>query len=378
MFGLGRFQNLADDRRARATLVGLIIASLIVGASATYTVRSGDTLSEIAKSHGTSVSALATANKLRDPDLIRVGQVLTLPGDSSQKTHKVRFGETLGEIVAKHGVSVAALVKANGLKNANVIRVGQVLDIPGSTGATPTAPPATTVTHTVRSGETLSEIAARYKTTVAAIVKLNNISNPALIVAGTKLVISGSGSAETKTHTVRSGETLGSIAIKYGTTASALAKLNKLTNPNSIRVGQKLEVPATGTSTPSSTFTCPVPGSRFVNDYGYIKPDGRFHQGIDLFAKRGTQVRAPVSGRVEAVNGTLGGLQFWLHGDDGNLYIGTHLSAFGLVGQVPAGAVIGAVGDSGNALGAPPHLHFEILVNGKATNPYPKLAQSCR
>jgi murein DD-endopeptidase MepM/ murein hydrolase activator NlpD len=114
-----------------------------------------------------------------------------------------------------------------------------------------------------------------------------------------------------------------------------------------------------------------------VNDYGVEKPDGRFHQGIDMFAPRGTSVYAPVSGTLEAINGDRGGLQFWLTGDDGNLYIGTHLQGFGLVGHVKQGDVIGSVGDTGDAIGGPTHLHFELLVKGEATNPYNTLRNAC-
>ena len=61
---------------------------------------------------------------------------------------------------------------------------------------------------------------------------------------------------------------------------------------------------------------------------------------------------------------------------DGRTYIGTHLDGFALAGDVPAGAVMGYVGDSGNAVGSDPHLHFEILVDGAPINPYPILSEN--
>jgi murein DD-endopeptidase MepM/ murein hydrolase activator NlpD len=97
-----------------------------------------------------------------------------------------------------------------------------------------------------------------------------------------------------------------------------------------------------------------------------------------LFARYGSEVRAPVSGSVELVDGTLGGLQFNLHGSDGVEYLGSHLDAAGKTGQVAAGDVIGYVGNSGNAQGTNPHLHFGMYIDGLAINPYPTLkANDC-
>src|SRR5690606_30592767 len=102
-------------------------------------------------------------------------------------------------------------------------------------------------THVVRSGDTLGSIAQRNGTTVQALVEANGIANPNLIVAGTTLKIpgaggSGSGSASAGSHTVKAGDTLASIAARYGTTVSALASANGITNPNLIVVGRSLQL----------------------------------------------------------------------------------------------------------------------------------------
>ena len=176
----------------------------------------------------------------------------------------------------------------------------------------------------------------------------------------------------TTVHVIAAGETLAKIAARYSTTVNRLVELNNIANPNLIRAGQRLTVAGGG-------FQCPVPGARFFNDWGFPRSGGRYHQGNDLFAPGGSPVLAPVSGRVEQIDGTVGGLQFWLYGDDGNLYIGTHMSAHGASGQVAAGEVVGRVGDSGNARGSSPHLHFEVMIDGKENiNPFPLLAQACR
>lgn len=108
--------------------------------------------------------------------------------------------------------------------------------------AKPIQSTSTTVgTHTVRSGETLSLIAQRYNTTVKAIAYLNNLSNPNLIRVGQQLKIPGL--AKPIIHTVRSGETLSHISNRYNTTVQAIVNANNISNPNLIRVGQKLNIP---------------------------------------------------------------------------------------------------------------------------------------
>lgn len=122
---------------------------------------------------------------------------------------------------------------------------------------------------------------------------------------------------------------------------------------------------------------CPVAGATtFVDSWGDPRPGGRLHQGVDMMAVNGTPVVAPVSGVVEHRGNSLGGLSYHLNGDDGHYYYGTHLSAYGQGGHVPAGTVIGYVGESGNA--STPHLHFEIHpYGGSAINPYPSVRAVC-
>jgi murein DD-endopeptidase MepM/ murein hydrolase activator NlpD len=129
-----------------------------------------------------------------------------------------------------------------------------------------------------------------------------------------------------------------------------------------------------------SGFLCPVQGAvSFVDSWGAPRSGGRRHQGVDMMARTGTPTVAPVSGTVSHRGSSLGGLSWYVNGDDGNLYYGTHLSAYANegAGHVQAGTVIGYVGDSGNAAGTP-HLHFEIRPGGgAAVNPYPTVRAAC-
>jgi murein DD-endopeptidase MepM/ murein hydrolase activator NlpD len=135
--------------------------------------------------------------------------------------------------------------------------------------------------------------------------------------------------------------------------------------------------PQPGT-TPSGSWTCPVQGPHsFSNDYGAPRGGGSTHEGNDILAARGTKVVANVAGTVQQHPNNLGGLAYYLHGDDGKEYYGAHLDSYGVSGRVAIGTVIGYVGNSGDASGGPTHLHFEIHEGGVAVNPYPTLVKYC-
>ncbi len=110
--------------------------------------------------------------------------------------------------------------------------------LPDST-TVPDKPSAAIQTHVVQYGETLSSIATKYGTTYQALASLNGLSNPNMIYAGQVLKMNGTAST-TRTYTVRSGDNLSSIASRLGTTYQALAQRNGLSNPNLIYPGQVL------------------------------------------------------------------------------------------------------------------------------------------
>jgi len=311
---------------------------------------------------------------------------LVVAGGAATGSHTIQRGETLSEIARDHGVTIQGLAAANGIENPDRIREGQKLTIPGKGGGGgATANPAR---HVVKPGESLAAIAKKYGTTVQALAKANGITNPNRIYAGAALLLQANApagpamqpiAATSTLHVVRSGETLGAIAKKYGTTVGAIARTNGISNPNRIQSGDKLKI--TGGGGGGGGWQCPVPGARFMNDWGFARSGGRFHEGNDLMAPRMTPVRAPVGGTVKQVSGNIGGLQFHLAGDDGVWYIGSHLDRFGEGGRVSAGTVIGYVGTSGNARGGAPHLHFEMHPGGRnapAKNPFPTLEAACR
>ncbi|WP_156112689.1 LysM peptidoglycan-binding domain-containing protein, partial [Halobacillus sp. BBL2006] len=157
------------------------ILNLTPSSGRTYTVKPGDTLYRIALNNQVKVSELASVNHLSNPSFIQVGQVLVIPSkvDNSSKTYTVMPGDTLYRIALRFQTTVSKLVSVNQLANPSLIKVGQVLLLPGSSAST----------YTVQPGDTLYSIARRYGTTVQKIADANQISNPSVIRAGTKLVI---------------------------------------------------------------------------------------------------------------------------------------------------------------------------------------------
>ena len=102
----------------------------IVVTAGEYVVKSGDTLGKIAAAYGLTVKELASANNIANADLIRTGAKLSIPSIDTSKRHIVVSGDTLGKIAKKYGCTVAALVKANNIENADLIKTGQLIVLP--------------------------------------------------------------------------------------------------------------------------------------------------------------------------------------------------------------------------------------------------------
>lgn len=206
----------------------------------TYVVKSGDTLSAIAQRFNLTVDNLAAWNNIENRNLIRPGQALTIKEGTTNYT--VRSGDTLSEIAKRFNTSVDALVSLNGIRNPDIIQVGQQIKVNGT--ATVPAPPKQTQqkTYRVKAGDTLSEIAQRFGTTTNQLASRNGIANANLIRVGQVLSIGGATSQPAaRTYTVKSGDTLSEIAQRLGTTTKQLQTKNNIKNANLINVGQKLK-----------------------------------------------------------------------------------------------------------------------------------------
>jgi LysM repeat protein len=152
--------------------------------------------------------------------------------------YTVQWGDTVYSIARRYGVTVEAIVAANGLPSNYLIKVGQTLTIPGQ--------PVAANIYVVQTGDTLYSIAARFGISWQTLASVNGILNPALLQVGQRLVIPSGAQAPApgwKTHVVKEGETLYRIALMYGTTVQAIALANNLLNTNIIYPGQQLTIP---------------------------------------------------------------------------------------------------------------------------------------
>ncbi|MEW6145302.1 MAG: LysM peptidoglycan-binding domain-containing protein [Thermodesulfobacteriota bacterium] len=274
--------------------VNPVIAQRSVGG--THKVRRGETLGRIAARYGVSVSSIKRANGMRS-STIRTGQVLTIPGLSGPSSsyasndgggttveYRVRRGDTLGAIAARHRVSIASIKNANNLRSS-MIRSGQVLTIPGATGRYYDTDVVTTSStriakHMVNPGETLGGIAAKYNVSISTIKRANGIKGSTImsgqvldipyITDGSTYIASSEGryddSSVTSTaaasrtsttrsstrYTVKSGDTLGKIAAKHGVSTASIQSANNMRG-TVVKRGEVLTIP--GTSSTASTGT---------------------------------------------------------------------------------------------------------------------------
>ncbi len=253
-----------------------------------YRVKSGDTLGAIAARHRVSTSDVRRANNIKG-SLIKTGQVLTIPGasgryygddTSARKTtkiakYKVKSGDTLGGIAAKHGVSITTIRRANGIKGSN-IRAGQTLKIPhitttarASSGSSSTKAKSNgSYKYRVRSGDTLGGIAQKHGVRVSSLKRANNISG-SKIRSGQLLTIPGSNGSYSSSssssssngkpgkYKVKSGDTLGGIAQRHGVRVASLKSANNISG-STIRAGQILVIPNGSHSTKSSSNGGPL------------------------------------------------------------------------------------------------------------------------
>ena len=212
------------------------------------TVVSGDTLRKIADRCDTTIYALRRANpEIGLGNLIYPGQVLLLPGTvlgsgGGYLIYIVARGDSLRSLATRFDSTVESILASNPeITNPNVIYEGQRLTIySGSTTPPTIPPPASGQTYYALPGDTLRKIAAKFNTTVDAILRVNpQILNPNIIYVGQAIAIP----AGPATHIVQRGDTLRIIASKYGTTVEAILALNPyIRNPNLIYVGQVIVV----------------------------------------------------------------------------------------------------------------------------------------
>lgn len=337
-----------------------------------------------------------------------------LAAPESEAVHVVASGETLNGIANRAGVTAAAIVKANGLKEPYVVRIGQKLTIPRAPGAaapkavvartadaaapaakqvakaarviearTPPAPgaPEYETEHLVATGETLGGIAARAKVPRVLIAEANGLQPPYAVRVGQKLKIPRTGR-----RVVKAGETGFSISMDTAVPWEDIALANNLDPAAPVKVGQTLLIPTLldpPKTAPRAAIPAPQPAvapapktARFAWPLagpvrrGYTVGSD-YHDGLDITAPKGTMVRAAGAGTVVFAGkekDQFGNLVVVDHGD------GWH-TAYGFLSRVTvkegakvaSGERVGLVGDTGRAKGS--ELHFEVRQDGKPVDP---------
>ena len=196
-------------RRRSAAVLALALLLPLPGLAGEVVVKPGETLSEIAERYGTSVQRLMQLNNLRSPQDLWAGSRIQVPGagggggaaSSGARTttvkanYTVKPGETLSELAERYGTTVEQLMQLNGLRSAQDLWAGSRIQVP-VTRRVAAAKPAPAVNrnasqHKVQPGETLSVIAQRYGVSTQNLVALNNLSDPNQVVVGQTLQLRG-------------------------------------------------------------------------------------------------------------------------------------------------------------------------------------------
>ncbi len=195
-----------------------VLASVKSSETYRYKVRRGDTLGKIARKHGTTISRIRSLNRINRKGLIRVGQYLRVPegpaaqrrimrelrkslddsrtaekqpknsSRSAPKTITVKRGDTMIGIANRYGVRYSDLLSANRMTTRSKLLAGKRLKIPASSTTASAAKPRKKVI-TVRRGDTLTQIARRYNTSLSKILAENDMTRKSKLLAGTKLVV---------------------------------------------------------------------------------------------------------------------------------------------------------------------------------------------
>lgn len=238
-----------------------------------YTVQRGDTLSSIATKSKITLSELAELNNLKTNSGVRLGQSLKIPaGATVPDQYVVQSGDSLNAIAAKYNLQLSYLADLNGLERTAGVRVGQRLkltgDVPAKTAVSNNAKPKENTTpdvYTVKSGDSLGNIANRYNLQLDYVAALNGLTRTSNVRIGQKLKLTGelpkaetasidtakptpkaaAAGRNTEKYTVKAGESLNSLASRFNISGRELADLNNLKANTSLQRGQSILVPKT-------------------------------------------------------------------------------------------------------------------------------------
>lgn len=203
-----------------------------------YTVKKGDSLWSISRKLGVTVAELKQANNLSS-NLLSVGQNLIIPGAKETETdygeYVVKSGDTLYAIAKKFNTSVDNLKSINNIVTDS-LAIGQIIKVPTQESE------STENIYIVKKGDSLYSIAKSYNVSVDELKNKNNLKSNTLSIGQKLFIPNVNSSQENEVYTVKKGDSLYSIANRYKTTVDAIMKLNNLST-TALSIGQKLLLP---------------------------------------------------------------------------------------------------------------------------------------
>lgn len=249
--------KLENDMTNNTISVGQVLRIPTTATTSLYIVKRGDTLYSIASKYGVSVSELMRINDLKSSTL-SIGQQLRipingLPSNDNYIIYTVKVGDNLYSIAKQYNVSVKDIVSANNLAT-NTLAIGQQLKIPVSVKEDEDYEYST---YIVQSGDNLYKIAKKFGMTVNQLMKVNNLETTNLSIGQVLKVQTGGNSFDIpmgstcygsgykepqwETYTVKRGDSLYTIAKKFGVSVDDLIEVNELKN-NNLSIGQVLKI----------------------------------------------------------------------------------------------------------------------------------------
>lgn len=238
-----------------------------------YKVKTGDSMYEIAKSHDITIEMLKELNPGHS-EILKPGEILNVPKLAGQElkseesedvyetipelperiTHTVKNGEALSKIAEKYNVPMWAIMLHNNIENEDKIFKNQLLEIPtkeeiSQLEALKNKPEEKPATYKVRKGDTLSEIALKHGVSVKDLKEWNNLKTDRLDIGKVLRLSKPDGDVkpvlqENIKYTIKNGDVLSKIALKYGVSTASIMYKNNITNPKHIQPGQVITIPS--------------------------------------------------------------------------------------------------------------------------------------
>jgi LysM repeat protein len=217
----------------------------------------------------------------RSAAALALALLLPLPGLAGEVV--VKPGETLSEIAERYGTSVQRLMQLNNLRSPQDLWAGSRIQVPGAAGSSASRGSGSgSGNYTVKPGETLSELAERYNTSVQRLMELNNLRGPQDLWAGSRIqvpitrttaaAVKPAVNKKATQHRVQSGETLSVIAERYGVSMQNLIALNGISNPNQMEAGRTLKLPGSAKPAAKPAAAKPAPKPQAVAAKPAAKP----------------------------------------------------------------------------------------------------------